>query len=533
MFKRGGTPAQGSGIMSHVEAKPNFAIGGGVIQGNNMGSRTGFENPRFVNLGGGQPVTRTRAPMLPPNAPFTYGPQVNPNISFGRGLAGLGLMGSTFAPVAGLAYLNRPKTVEELKYMQEMGPIDETMTEDQLSDYFKTRKEKAETGTPISIEQLPDSVLSAMGTEEARGILNKRKDTGKNTVPTPTEDGGLDVYSNEDMPQPDVPDKKAPPTEKDIMSAARSEIENEAKLIKDLLRDGDYSKGEMALLVAESLATPGGFNKKLETARKLGGEIAKTQRKEDKAITLEAYKRFKEKERETIKAGKLGDTESFINRRIELGLKNSNKTKSPSGETLYDGLTENQYKEKIISSRLGEDKFNEALSKARLHSESQSIGKDITKINELQAKQKISPLNKEELDILAARTRKIKAYSKLPGFKDVFGISLDDPAYIGGFASGGRVNYAEGGIDSGEDTVDEIITSEVPSDTTETPVKPVMKLSYEELRTRLPQEITDDIVRLLSNSEQALQDFAYLQTQQDVGGFNVKYGVNLVLPPQA
>ena len=44
------------------------------------------------------------------------------------------------------------------------------------------------------------------------------------------------------------------------------------------------------------------------------------------------------------------------------------------------------------------------------------------------------------------------------------------------------------------------------------------------------KEITDDIVKLISNSSEALQDFAYIKTQQDVNQFNVKYGVNLVLP---
>ena len=55
------------------------------------------------------------------------------------------------------------------------------------------------------------------------------------------------------------------------------------------------------------------------------------------------------------------------------------------------------------------------------------------------------------------------------------------------------------------------------------------KLNFNDLRTRLPQEITDDIVRLIANSEEALQDFAYIRTQGDVEKFNVKYGVNLVL----
>ena len=56
MFKRGGS-TQGTGIMSHVERRPNYSIGGGVIQGNPMGSRTGFQNPigtsYNINLGGG------------------------------------------------------------------------------------------------------------------------------------------------------------------------------------------------------------------------------------------------------------------------------------------------------------------------------------------------------------------------------------------------------------------------------------------------------------------------------------------------
>jgi len=64
-----------------------------------------------------------------------------------------------------------------------------------------------------------------------------------------------------------------------------------------------------------------------------------------------------------------------------------------------------------------------------------------------------------------------------------------------------------------------------------TPEKQVLKLSYAELRNKLPKEITDDVVELLANSTEALQDFAYITTQDDVGNFNIKYGVNLVIPP--
>ena len=57
-------------------------------------------------------------------------------------------------------------------------------------------------------------------------------------------------------------------------------------------------------------------------------------------------------------------------------------------------------------------------------------------------------------------------------------------------------------------------------------------VTYEELRARLPQEVGDDIVRLLANSAEALEDFAMIQTEQDINTLNKKYGVNLVLPSE-
>ena len=45
--------------------------------------------------------------------------------------------------------------------------------------------------------------------------------------------------------------------------------------------------------------------------------------------------------------------------------------------------------------------------------------------------------------------------------------------------------------------------------------------------------ITNDIVTLMSNSAEALNDFASISTQQDVNNFNKKYNVNLVLPAEA
>ena len=59
------------------------------------------------------------------------------------------------------------------------------------------------------------------------------------------------------------------------------------------------------------------------------------------------------------------------------------------------------------------------------------------------------------------------------------------------------------------------------------------KIDYATLRARLPAQITDDIVRLIAASPEALEDFASISTQQDVDQFNKKYNVNLVLPAEA
>ena len=61
----------------------------------------------------------------------------------------------------------------------------------------------------------------------------------------------------------------------------------------------------------------------------------------------------------------------------------------------------------------------------------------------------------------------------------------------------------------------------------------VQDLSYTQLRSRLPNEISNEIVMLLANSKQALLDFANIQTTQDIQSFNQQYDVNLTLPQGA
>ena len=100
-------------------------------------------------------------------------------------------------------------------------------------------------------------------------------------------------------------------------------------------------------------------------------------------------------------------------------------------------------------------------------------------------------------------------------------------------AEGGRIGYQQGNLVEQMDV--DVMTPKGDMAMQETVEEGVMpdQLSFEELRSRLPVEITDDIINLLVSSASALGDFAQIQTQQDVDNFNAKYGVNLVLPSEA
>jgi len=51
--------------------------------------------------------------------------------------------------------------------------------------------------------------------------------------------------------------------------------------------------------------------------------------------------------------------------------------------------------------------------------------------------------------------------------------------------------------------------------------------AYAMLRARLPQEIPDDVVRLIAYNKEAFADFASIKNQEDVTSFNQKYNVSM------
>ena len=150
-------------------------------------------------------------------------------------------------------------------------------------------------------------------------------------------------------------------------------------------------------------------------------------------------------------------------------------------------------------------------------------------------RQKINKANNEELQVLITKEKKTDPVAEaiLKGvancvftFED-YKAYKESGEYPKGLKDGGRAGYQIGGE----------VVEEVASMTETAPVSPVAQnqtqdLTYDELRARLPREITDDVVTLISTSKAALADFANIQTQRDVDNFNQMYNVNLVLPQE-
>ena len=203
MFKMGGLIKEG--IMDGIrEPKAMGGIGGGNFMGTPMGNRMGYKNPfpigttrgvtvpttgaatpgfQFLEPGLQQEIMKQeRARIKPPKPNIEQriidrtkglGSKVMKSNLLDKGL--LSIIGSNFPRFSagfkattppGLLLMaqqsvyesQRPKTYEELQFMKETGPLDETMSEEDLQQYFKTKAELRESGTP-----LPDD----------RGFFNK------------------------------------------------------------------------------------------------------------------------------------------------------------------------------------------------------------------------------------------------------------------------------------------------------------------------------------------------------------------------
>jgi hypothetical protein len=306
-------------------------------------------------------------------------------------------------------------------------------------------------------------------------------------------------------------------------SNIEDEVVKESELLRKLLKDENYSKGELALVIAGALKEPGGIAAKLDKARELSLPIARKNREEDKAITLAAYKAAKEKEKYETRYGQDSDTIRFYKERA----------KSLVGTPGYKDKTADQIYRELMS--------GSAEARVNILKSPQTAGeiKNVTdRIARLTIESKTAkPKRKEQIvDEISQQKTQLDFLIKMPEFESIYPGVKESLSY----KYGGRVMKAIGGdvseeedtdMQASDNTVGMAVEKIGEGSGSQTVSEPVQRLSYQELRDRLPQEITDDVVSLLSNSEEALQEFAYIRTQDDVNSFNTKYGVNLVIPP--
>jgi len=481
MFKLGGQADQGSGIMSHVEPRQNYMYG---------------------NIA--QPLTPTQQ---------TYSNIVQQNPYTGYAIGGrIGYAQAGPVMPGTLPILeNRKIFDEQQKALQQQNreqlgiqsiPIKRNEGEGFLSSIFGPSADEK-----LLIEK---GILSpdANARERIDAIKNLRlaRATGAETEKYASEDISLDREPKLSTNQ--YKTKEGQDTD------PRENIRKEADMLKGLLKDEGLTTAENALIIARALAVPGGIGAKIAAAGELAMPVIKERAKIDREAVLKAYETDKEITKAKISAGassaQMKGIEESIRSQINLARDRNEVTYREDGTPLYNGLSEADLRERAYSQATGK------YTAPQLQQAVTQVEDAKRKLRDEKAKAKPDPnlINKYET-IIKIGTETFR----LPK------------------ANGGRINKAAGGMSimdsTTEDTTDGTTTQ--PETVVDTnvdgfPMKPVQKLSFEEIRNRLPKEITDDIVRLISNSSEALQDFAYIKTQQDVNQFNVKYGVNLVLP---
>ena len=158
----------------------------------------------------------------------------------------------------------------------------------------------------------------------------------------------------------------------------------------------------------------------------------------------------------------------------------------------------------------------------------------------------VLPKNENMTAFLKTSQARLVFASTIKAEEDRQDMQMDNPAFdmsalinainrIGQKDGGLTTGYAEGGLTEmmaeetintpeGSETMEEEVVEETPGPEASAP------LTYDELRLRLPPEVSDSVVKLLAASDEALLEFSNIATQQDVDEFNVKYGVELVLP---
>ena len=540
MFKLGGQADQGTGIMSTVEPKQTmrqnpytgYAIGGRIMAEEGYNPLKYF-SPEVVT----DEERATRSDIYPfekrdseelLNA-LSYTP-------IGRAGSGLNILRQAGRfPKFPAGYPSRDLTQAPFlsnQYIREaVRPYTSGATE--------TLKQA---GTGIKEFARKYGIATGVGAGGAGTVYGALRGDEDPRQPTTGKEFGLDEESGEFAtgiskerellkkegvitPPPGMKDNKYLDTDKSKPFNLLDEVRKESGELRALLgQDDDISKAEAALVLSEALGTPGTIAQKIQRGLKAAVPLKKAKVEQDKAITLTAYKLAKEKEQQQIRAGTL-PTSIREAEYIAKSLKES-------GDPRYANMSIQQ----IMNENISAAKPMSPESKARtevLLADRQII-RDTTN-SLLKAKSDLEKLDPVKDKAKYDKTKELydksfrefeRDYLSAPEFKSLYGgvYNIFAPQMTS------RTMRAAGGPTEDE-TESDVVASNVNFGGTTTPIKPVQKLDYATLRDRLPKEINDQVVQLLASSEQALQDFAYITSQNDVNNFNVKYGVNLIIPP--
>ena len=471
MFKRGG-PTQGTGIMSHVEPRVNAAMGFptfGLSRQPNQSEIDAFKQAEAQRI---QSIRNQPSFFLGPR--FTDPNFQSPFKDF-------------FSTNTGFGFMN-------LGAQSDGTGITANVTG------TGTGTSSGDTGMAVDTGTFDTEYENMQANKAAIESVNK-----------PTKDNGDKDTGNKDKPAYKISD-------------IESEVKNEAEFLRKLLKDEQYSKGELALVIAGALKEPGGIAEKINKAGELALPIARKRREQDKAITLAAYKAAKEKEKYQAKYDQPSDYVQNL------------KTQAAAlvGRPGYENKNKEQIFQDLIASKTSDAVGREEIltkGSENIYLLRNKILSKEAELNNPKTNERVKNALREEI---AKAKRELQFFTNLPEFEKFYGKDFKTTL---GLKYGGRVMKAIGGeaeeddMETSDNTVGMAVDKIGEGSGSETVSEGVQRLSYQELRDRLPQEITDDVVNLLANSEEALQEFAYIRTQDDVNGFNAKYGVNLVIPP--
>jgi len=190
-------------------------------------------------------------------------------------------------------------------------------------------------------------------------------------------------------------------------------------------------------------------------------------------------------------------------------------------------MEELQGKESVISDRISvlQEKEKDGTISVEETEELRIKGRDLENNKELQ--RLITKEDKEQDEVAVQILKNVPEVFTFEEYENWKENGVYPEGFSAGKKDGGRAGYQMGG-----DVVEDVAMMSESSNIAPTAPAQTQDLTYDELRARLPREITNDVVTLIATSKQALSDFANIQTQQDVDNFNQTYNVNLVLPQE-